>query len=388
MRDRGGSRRGRLTPGQRVGVGVGAVLVLALLAGAWLGWSALQARQELNRAQALLPTLRTQLAGQDLPGARATAVQLGGHAAQARRLTGDPVWRVAGLVPFAGHNPRTVTTLSAAADDLSRDVLLPLIDEAGGLDVSMLAPSSAGVDLALIESKAPTVHRLSSRLEQIVTAVEDTPESGLIGPVADARTSFLTQVREVDAQMSALDAAAQLMPGMLGAREPRTYLVLFQDTAQVRAPGAVPGIFAVVRADDGALTLDDLGGPADLGGPVSPLPGADAPDAGVLSPWSGAAGRYRQMYAASAGEQVDGVIAADPVVASYLPSGAPAAGAGDLFTPLLSGSTDPAALVAGLRRGVDEGRLLLWSAHPQEQAILAGTALDGSRPAPGPGGEG
>lgn len=389
-------RRQGLTLPQRVGIGVGAVLVLVLLAGVWLGWSAVQARQELNQAQALLPTLRTQLAGQDLAGARTTAVQISGHAAEARRLTGDPLWRVAGLVPVAGHNLRTVTTMSAAADELSRDVLLPVIDEAGGLDVSMLTPSSGGVDLALIESKSATVSHLGARLEQIVTEVEDTPDSGLIGPVATARTSFLTQVQEVDAQVSALDTAMQLLPGMLGGDGPRTYLVLFQSTDVARAPDTTPGAFAVLRADAGALTLAGLGGPGDLGGPAAPPPGAASPDA--LPPWSGAAGRYRERYAAATGEQVDGVIAADPMVLSGLmalestvgtngeQSGSAVVAAA--LARITSGSTDPVALVSVLRRGVGEGRLLLWSAHPQEQAILSGTALDGPAPAPGAGSDG
>lgn len=47
---------------------------------------------------------------------------------------------------------------------------------------------------------------------------------------------------------------------------------------------------------------------------------------------------------------------------------------------LSSGAADPGTLLSGLLRAGDERRLLLWSAHPEEQALLASTTLGGGLP--------
>lgn len=47
------------------------------------------------------------------------------------------------------------------------------------------------------------------------------------------------------------------------------------------------------------------------------------------------------------------------------------------FAKLLTGGANPAALLPALAASADEGRLLLWSADPREQSLLAGTILSG-----------
>ena len=54
--------------------------------------------------------------------------------------------------------------------------------------------------------------------------------------------------------------------------------------------------------------------------------------------------------------------------------------AASVFAALANGSADPAALLTALARAGDEHRLLLWSAHPEDQQILADTTLAGGLP--------
>ena len=57
-----------------------------------------------------------------------------------------------------------------------------------------------------------------------------------------------------------------------------------------------------------------------------------------------------------------------------------AAAAAAVFGAFAQGSADPAALVTALAKAGDERRLLLWSAHEDEQTLIADTTLAGGLP--------
>jgi hypothetical protein len=219
---------------------------------------------------------------------------------------------------------------------------------------------------------------------------------------------------------------------MLGASGPRTYLMLFQNLAEVRATGGMPGAFIVVEADDGAVTVVDQGSAAaalqSFPAPVLPLdPDAEQlytdrlatfpADVNLTPDFPTAASLAREMYRVRSGRTVDGVLATDPVALSYLlratgpvpmRTGAPltaetavrtllsdvyrsmtnaqqdayfAGAALASFHTLTRRQSNPRAVLAELARAGSERRLLLWSAHPEEQAIIDGTAIAGTLPA-------
>ncbi|MBD8063403.1 DUF4012 domain-containing protein [Oceanitalea stevensii] len=51
--------------------------------------------------------------------------------------------------------------------------------------------------------------------------------------------------------------------------------------------------------------------------------------------------------------------------------------AATIFSAVMTGEAAPAATVASLVQAADEGRLIVWSAHEEEQDLLAGTVLSG-----------
>jgi hypothetical protein len=141
----------------------------------------------------------------------------------------------------------------------------------------------------------------------------------------------------------------------------------------------------------------------------------DTPRAGQLA---------AEMWRQARGQVVDGVIAVDPVALSYvlgatgdvahpggeilsadtlvhtllyaayerqsdpvegdgLVDGAEsdaffAGAASAAFAALASGAGDTSALLDALQRSVAERRLSVWSAHPEEQSLISGTAVDGA----------
>jgi hypothetical protein len=214
---------------------------------------------------------------------------------------------------------------------------------------------------------------------------------------------------------------------MLGGSGRRTYVFLIQNNAEVRATGGIPGAFATITADRGKLTLgrqDDARTIGDFRRPPTPL---TAQERAVFGP---GLGRFPQdvnftpdfprsaqliagMYHATSRRAVDGVVSVDPVALSYLLRGTGPVRAGgrelsadnavqlllsqvyadiadpsqqnvffnaaarSVFDAVSSGTGDPRALLRGVVTSASERRLLVWSAHPAEQRLLAPTALAG-----------
>ena len=129
----------------------------------------------------------------------------------------------------------------------------------------------------------------------------------------------------------ALDAGAQvatLLPPMLGADGPRTYLLVSLNSAELRSAGGIVGAFAVLHADDGTVDLTDQRTTIDL-------PGIDAArscrsrdeelrfdtdrlgrwvqDAVMTPDFPRSAELLTARWERDMGQHVDGVVAADPV---------------------------------------------------------------------------
>ncbi len=206
---------------------------------------------------------------------------------------------------------------------------------------------------------------------------------------------------------------------------------MFQNLAEMRATGGMPGAYIVIQADHGEISVVDQGtatGLRTFDTPVLPLDPdlvdlhteriATFPaDVNLTPDFPTAATVMREMYRLRSGRTVDGVIATDPVALSYLlqatgPVAIPGhaqltAGtaveqllnevylrmpdnatqdayfsevARAVFNALFAQHGDPRAEVAALARSAGERRLVMWSAHPDEQSEIATTVMAGTLP--------
>ncbi|MEJ5944706.1 DUF4012 domain-containing protein [Pseudokineococcus basanitobsidens] len=418
---------------RRAVVVVPVVVVLALLlATAWLAHRALQVRDALTSASAQLPGLQAAVLDGDAATAREALPDLQARTARARTASSDPLWRAAGVLPAVGDDLRAVSAVSAAVDDVAVDVLPRLLGASEALDPAALAGEGGRLQLGPLQAAAPALAEADDAARNARDAVTAVPVEGLLpqlsGPVGRVRDGL----DDLVATTGAASRIAALVPPMAGADGRRTYMLLVQNNAELRATGGIPGAWAVVTADDGALELEQVGSafePADE--PVLPLDPADLALHGdrmgrylqstTSTPrFPVAAGLAREMLRRSTGTEVDGVLSVDPVALSYvlagtgpvaLPTGDelsaatavplllsdvyaryedPAAqddffadAAGAVFEGLAAGEGDRRVVLAGLLRAGREGRLLAWSADEREQALLSGAAVGGDLPAEG-----
>jgi hypothetical protein len=426
------SRR-RLRRRRLIGIGMLVLGGLIVLVGAYLALTGLAARHQLDRASAQVKRLNQQIGQGDLSGARATATALRKQAHKAHSLTSGPVWSIAAHLP-GGAPLRTVRAITAQVDGLGRDVLPQLVAASTQLDPDTLRRSDGSIDLARIRAVAPVLNSAVARMDHATAVITAQPAHTWFGSVDRARTDLLARMASLGHSLRSADLAANTAPAMLGADGVKRYFVAFQNDAEARGTGGIPGAFAIVRVDKGKFTFERFEPDDTLGvQPVNVGLGSDFEQmfGGLrstslyvntnLSPnFPYAAQLWLAMWQAHGGERLDGAIAVDPTTLSYLlgvtgpatladgtkisagnvvsltQSGVyakfPAASDQDARKAYLLdiaravagkilGTTQSAkALVKAGGRAAGERRLLVYSSDPALEATLEKTSLSGAIP--------
>ncbi|MCC2034035.1 DUF4012 domain-containing protein [Microbacterium allomyrinae] len=406
-----------------------AVLILLVAAAAWVGVRAVLAYGHLRDAQTAASALSASLAD---PAAVATGIPaLTDDTAAAHALTDDPVWNAVEVLPWIGPQMSAVATVAAAVDEVAQSALTPLAEAAAALPPDATRVQDGRIDVTVftaVQDAASTGAAAIGRAANSVGAIDIPP---LVGPVRTAVEEVGTLLDETEATASALARTSRLLPAMLGADGPRDYLVLFQNNAEWRSLGGIPGAMALVHADQGGISLVAQGEASEFPRYDEPVLALDPEVEAIFGTHPGrwmhnvtqspdfalSGALAREMWVRERGGSLDGVIAIDPVALSYLlaatgpvtldtgevltaENAVPlllnevyirypdyhdqdaffASAAVGIFDALSRGGANPTALLDAFARAGDESRLLLWSAHEDEQALLAETTLAGGLP--------
>lgn len=406
--------------------------VLLLAAVAWLGVRGLQARSALTAAVPQVERLQEQLLAGDEESALSTLNGLQTSTDLARNRTSDPIWTAASRLPWAGPNLSAIAAVAAGLDELGDTVLPSLVASADALDVRAMAPVDGRIDLEPLAAAAPFVARAAASMSRVDATVGAIRTDNVLDAVARPVTDVQARMHELNATLATAQTATLLLPSMLGADGPRSYLLLLQSNAELRATGGMPGALSVITADNGRLELTEQSTAAAVhasGGPDVTLTPEDEAlytdrmgtyiaDVNFTPDFPTAAGLAREMWRQYSGKSVDGVLATDPVALSYLlaATGPVADGSGgelaadnavdmllsgayarfpdtsdqnayfagvaaSVFRSLVDGRASPTATLPAMARAAAEHRLLVWSARADERAALDGTVLTGDLPA-------
>lgn len=408
------------------------LLVLASAVAAWVGVRGALAYQHLNRIQAAASESSAAFA--ESPASAVIVLEgLATDARAAKDLTSDALWALAEQTPWIGPQLAAFRTVAASSDQLLSEGLLPLAKVAQSVPMEQLTPVNGRIESAVLGEFEEPARAAASASRQAASAVRDINRTPLTRSVATAVDRADEVFEDSAFGLDALSRATQIVPSLLGSDGPRSLLVLVQNNAEWRSLGGISGTAILMRTDDGAVSFIDtrsatelsggMRGPAvQLAADVQQIYGTrparffhnltEVPDFtldGALA---------REMYLQQTGVSADAVIAIDPVALSYLldatgpvllPDGAqltssnavslllsdvyaryPQAAAQDAFfaqasaaafAALLDGRGSTPGLLTAMSRAIEERRLLIWSAHPDEQALLDDTNLAGRLPA-------
>jgi hypothetical protein len=411
---------------------------LILLATAWLVWTAGQAKAQLTQARAALPAVRAAvLTGDGKAAGQLEALRR--HAVAADDLTHDPVWAIAGAVPWIGDPVATTSGLTRTVRTLAEQSLPDLARVADTVHPAQLLRGGGSLDVAGLAKAAPAVAQVATSLQGQRDAVSELAPSWY-GPVASARAELLDQLTSLADVSRDGATAARLVPPMLGLNGTRRYFVAFQNPAEQRGTGGLLDAFAIVVADHGSIRVERTGSnmqlPAFTGDVADAVPHLDQQylEGGAATDWLEAnaspnfpdtASVWEAMWTKATGQQLDGALALDPralgaVLAATGPVSAPVVGQVDsgrieqlvlhdqysmpglqssvasrkslmlgvgtaVMDAVLHGNASPGKLLPGLQTAAEQGHIQLHSRVPAEQtqleaARIAGAVDTGTRP--------
>ena len=407
------------------GLGVG---VLALLCLAYFAYGLNDARSSLVRAESSATQLQADIAKGDVKAARATLSDLQSATADARSRSDGVVWKVGGALPFYGQNLDAVRTIARVLDTIAQDGLPPVVDTE--VDAETFRPQDGRIDLAAMEELAPGLAQADQVLSAGLRDLDGIDAESLVGSLQGPFEQLYSKLQSAQKAAFAGSKALTLMPSMMGGDGKRTYALVIQNNAEIRATGGIPGAFAIVKAKNGKLTMGQQGAAIDFGffsPPVvkltkserhlySNLMGGFWADTNFTPDFPRTAEFMRAMLERKFDRSVDGVISVDPIALSYLLKGTGpvkmpggdelnsknavekllsdvywendkkpldqdayfADAARRVFNAVASGQGNPRAVISGLAKAVDENRILINSTRTDEQDVLQSTRVGGA----------
>ncbi|GAB2779523.1 DUF4012 domain-containing protein [Nocardioides salsibiostraticola] len=407
---------------------MGVAGTLVILGVVWLGWSAQRAFANLRDAQVQAESLQVALTAGDQPSAEVALTQFQSSSAAAADATTSPGWTLLEWIPLIGDDARGLTMVSDVLSGLGQDAIPPLVESAGGINAGSFSPSDSQFPLEEIAALVAPATRSQTAFEQARERLEPIDSTGFAGPVQRAFDDLRVEVTSATETLDIATRAAQLMPSFLGAEGERDYLFIFQNNAEIRSTGGLPGSISRVRAADGRVRIaQQQSGGADfplLDKPVLPLTDEEREvfgsqmgtyflNANFTPDFPRAAELWRARWKARFDRDIDGIFTVDPVTLSYLIAATgPLEVAGFTFTAenivqavenqvylsnpdpevqdeildavakkafnaFANGRGNPVELIRGLVRGVTEGRVQLHSFVEEEQDLIRGTEVAG-----------
>ncbi|MGN0071686.1 MAG: DUF4012 domain-containing protein [Atopobiaceae bacterium] len=338
------------------------------------------------------------------------------YAASMEDETESPVWKIAEHLPVIGDDATRVATLADVVQDLSDNVVKPVSSS-----LTSVSGESPFDDHAINVSVLKTYcEALASAAPALASAQEAVDSLGTadFSEVATPLAAIQEKIDMLSAVATRADALSSVVPSMLGADGARTYLLVVEDTSNIRSVGGVAAATAVMSIDNGTIKLASFGNLSDeliSGSELSDeekqlldLMGQEgsltADDAATLPCFSRAAQVLIDAAEATGTTKIDGVIAVDPVFLQNmlgLTSGVTASDGTKIdgtnlanillaqdedVTPSTSfaqtaslavnavlsnlGQMSYGSLAKVLNAGMDEGRLLLYMADENEESAL------------------
>ncbi|GAB2837795.1 DUF4012 domain-containing protein [Microbacterium insulae] len=409
-------------------IALAATAVALVAAVAWVAWVGVRgwlAKTELDSAKALVSDVGEALQAGQLDAASADAEQMLAHAEAASALTSDPLWRAAEGIPFVGPNLAAVRVVSAEVAGALSGAAIPLMDGVEALTADLRLPEG-GIDTSLLAEQLPALEDAEATLTDTAADLADIDGAALLPPVRSAVREVVDAVDEIRPVVTALGDTAAVLPATLGGSGPRTILIMLQNNAELRTSGGITGSFVELRADAGKLSLVSQADSSEFErapSPVLPIPestlalygeqvGRFVQNATMPADFDLTARLVSHWWEGRTGTAPDTVLSVDPLVLrALLDVTGPVATeygtltADDLVRQLLvdpymslDSSTqtamfrttasavfaevadfdlDPVAFASALAGPIADGRVNVWSAHAQEQAVLAQTLLAG-----------
>lgn len=291
---------------------------------AFAGFRLVSARRHAQKGLDELKAAQEQLdpaaliRGKDLPQLRRAEAEFD----QASADAGSPVVAPLMVVPWVGRQVRSVRALTDGAST----VVHVGVDAMNRSRAELDATAKSGPErIALVKRLGAVGTDAAKQLD----AVGLGPGEALIGPLSSARAKFARQLRKA---RTAMHDVADASAGIAQMAEGSKYLLLAANNGEMRSGSGMLLSAGILTVQDGKFSLGDMTSVTDLALPPGAVPvtGDYARNWGWLAPneewrylamspqFPQTAALAAQMWKAKTGQEVDGVLALDPLALKAL----------------------------------------------------------------------
>lgn len=389
------------------------------------------ARSALEKAKAGISTLGSQLGGGDQAAIEATAAEITDNVGTASETVEGPLWDLAARVPFVGQNVDAVQRVTRAVDILVTRALPPGMQFLATTDLDRLTVEGGGINLEPFRQVQGSIPEIAGAFADAQAMIAPIDTSTLLPEVSEPIDEIIDVIEEAT---PALGVAEKYLPTLLniaGSGGTKTYLLIFQNNAEMRATGGNPAASMIVTVTDGKLGYADQASsttfheagtqgveyvslPPETKSLYLPTLAEHSQDYNFTPDFPTTAQLFQALWAHTSGATFDGVISIDPVVLSHMlavagpvtlatgeqltaenavsvllsesyeryPSGQDsdlffADAAKRVFDHLTSSSWDPLEMLKALERSAAEQRVYLSFTDPAAQALAVEFGVDG-----------
>lgn len=415
------------------------IILVLLVAGVIAGVLAMQfiseakvARSALERAKTGITALNSQLGSEDQTKLQATAADITANVKLAAETVDGPLWDIAARVPFVGQNVDAVQRVTRAVDVLVLRALPPGMQFMSTADLDKLTVEGGGINLEPFRQVQGSIPEIASAFADAQALVAPIDRASLLPEVGEPIADILDVIGDA---APALAVAEKYLPTLLniaGSGGTKTYLLIFQNNAEIRATGGNPASSMIVTMTDGKLGYADqatsatfyeagtqgneyVSLPAETTGLYLPTLTRHNQDYNFTPDFPTTAQLFQAIFADTTGQSFDGVISIDPVVLSHMlavagpvtlntgeqlnaenavkvllsdsyeiyPDGATSDAfftdtAKRVFDHLTAASWDPLKMLDALEQSAEEQRVYLSFTDPAAQALADEFGLDGA----------
>ncbi|MDD3486080.1 MAG: DUF4012 domain-containing protein, partial [Atopobiaceae bacterium] len=413
------------------------VLVVILVLLGVVGFSGLQLYESVKvvKADATVAiqdvsTMKDKVLAGNTDEAQTAADDIVAKSAEMKKETSGVLWALAEHVPVYGSDVKAARELVDVLDDVAQNAVAPVSDQLPSLNVKNIVGDDGSIDVASLQDVATVLGEVEPVISRNAATVDALPETHV-----DQLTKAVDKVKELfpkaESLLSSANQVAPYLPQMLGGNgQTRTYLIVAQNNAEIRATGGFPGSWGTLSVTDGKMTLGDFASiqttsvtadqqpsitdeeEALFGTGLKQSPG----NSNYTPDFTRAAQLMSEYWQIRGGSSVDGVVAIDPVFLQNvlkLVGGFTAADgstvdgtnaarvllsdtywnlpvdeqdaffasvAGQSFKQFFSniGKVSIKSLATTLKSSISDHRIQVWMADDTEEAALEGLGITGS----------
>lgn len=409
------------------------IAVLAVFAGTFV-WSALQAKNELQQAVSSVQGLQQTIVDSDKSKREEQVNTFSDHVSKAYKQTSSPLWQLASVVPYAGDDISAVRTMVAAMENISSQALPQLLQAADNIDLNNVHVENGTIEISGLEASQRPLQIADDTIDKATREVKTVKavKTPHIAQIADALKTAETYCEKLDSMVHSLNSIVQVLPSMLGTEShandaPRNYLILAQTNAEARPSGGLTGSLGLAMVQGGHVSLQPFVSDSEIQNADEPVVdltaeerllftdklGKDIRDVNFTPDFPRTGEIVSAMWNRQYGVAVDGVIAIDPLFLQNMlavtggvamPDGSTLDGANtaqtllhDVYARMTPQETDEYFAVAAqaafdhimqnagnfksyvkaLSTSVEQGHVMVWSTHEDEQNLIADSAISG-----------